>query len=107
MASVLSPCFRYARGEGQGNGQPPKKETGNPEWGSGSRGDRAALITWSELAGLKEAGDQRDLALGFIFCNPCHFLLSRRFQELPSIGVSGGPDLREKIAVAVTVEDQF
>jgi len=71
-----------------------------------SRG-AAALSTGSELAGLEEAGDQRDLALGFIFRNLCHFLLARRFQELPSIRVSGGPDLREKIAVAVTVEDQF
>ena len=71
-----------------------------------SRG-AAALSRGSELAGLEEAGNQRDLALGFIFRNLCHFLLARRFQELPSIGVSGGPDLREKIAVAVTIEDQF
>ena len=71
-----------------------------------SRG-AAALSTGSELAGSEEAGDQRDLALGFIFRNLCHFLLSRRLQELPSCGVSGGPDLREKITVAIAVEDQF
>jgi hypothetical protein len=28
-------------GEGQGNGQPPRKEIGNPEWGSGFPGGRS------------------------------------------------------------------
>jgi|SRR5580704_1924125 hypothetical protein len=70
-------------------------------------GGAAALSARSELTSADEAGDQRDLALGFIFRNLCHFLLSRRFQELPPGGVSGGPDLREKITVAIAVEHQF
>ena len=87
---------------------PSKNQTGR-ESGDGCPDSReaAALSTGSELAGSEEAGDQGDLAPGFIFRNLRHFLLSRRFQELPSSGVSGGPDLREKIAVAVTVENQF
>jgi hypothetical protein len=88
--------------------EPPKKW--NRESGVGFRTPGrscSALRGGGSAVGSQEFRDQSDLALGVIFRNLRHFLLSRRFQELTSCGVSSSPDLREEIAVAIAVKDHF
>jgi hypothetical protein len=56
---------------------------------------------------MGEACDQGNLALSLILSDLRHFLFAVGLHELASLGIAFPPDLREKIAVAVAIENEF